>query len=65
LGRLNVHDNVRGRIRGRTAAAAARTEMVLLVDDVLTTGATMSAAAEALLTAGAADVSAYCLARVS
>jgi predicted amidophosphoribosyltransferase len=38
---------------------------VLLVDDVLTTGATMSAAAEALLAAGAASVSAYCLARVS
>ena len=38
---------------------------VLLVDDVLTTGATMSAAAEELLAAGAASVSAYCLARVS
>ena len=38
---------------------------VLLVDDVLTTGATMSAAAAALLAAGAASVSAYCLARVS
>ena len=38
---------------------------VLLVDDVLTTGATMSAAAAALLVAGAASVSAYCLARVS
>lgn len=51
-------------------AFAADTEMVagrhiLLIDDVLTTGATMSAAAETLLDAGAASVSAYCLARVT
>ncbi len=36
---------------------------ILLVDDVCTTGATLSAAAEALLTAGACSVSAYCVAR--
>lgn len=36
---------------------------VLLIDDVCTTGATLSAAATALLTAGAETVSAYCLAR--
>lgn len=36
---------------------------VLLVDDVCTTGATLAAAAEALLAAGATAVSAYCLAR--
>ena len=38
---------------------------ILLIDDVLTTGATMTAAAAALLAAGAVSVSAYCLARVS
>lgn len=37
---------------------------VLLVDDVFTTGATLSAAADALLAAGARAVSAYCLASV-
>ena len=36
---------------------------VLLIDDVYTTGATMSAAADALLASRAATVSAYCLAR--
>lgn len=37
---------------------------VLLVDDVFTTGATMTAAADALLAAGARVVSGYCLASV-
>jgi ComF family protein len=36
---------------------------ILLVDDVCTTGATLMAAAEVLLDAGAQTVSAYCLAR--
>lgn len=40
-----------------------RRQRVLLVDDVCTTGATLNAAAEALLAAGATSVSAYCLAR--
>jgi predicted amidophosphoribosyltransferase len=44
-----------GRVAGRS---------VLLVDDVFTTGATMAAAAQALLDAGARSVSGYCLARV-
>lgn len=38
---------------------------VLLVDDVYTTGATLAAAATALLEAGARSVSAYCLARAA
>lgn len=38
---------------------------VLLVDDVCTTGATLAAAANALLKAGAHSVSAYCLARAT
>lgn len=36
---------------------------VLLIDDVCTTGATMIAAAQALMTAGASSVSGYCVAR--
>lgn len=55
--------NVQGAFDAVPSEVAGR--VVLLVDDVLTTGATMSAAAEALLAAGAAAVSAYCLARVS
>lgn len=54
--------NVRGAFE---AGAAVAGRHVLLIDDVLTTGATMSAAAEALLAAGAAGVAAYCLARVN
>jgi ComF family protein len=38
---------------------------LLLVDDVCTTGSTLAAAAEALLAAGAATVSAYCVARAT
>lgn len=36
---------------------------ILLIDDVCTTGATLTSAAEALLEAGASVVSGYCLAR--
>lgn len=61
LGPEERHDNVRGAF---SAAAGVRDRHVLLIDDVLTTGATMRSAAEALLVAGAATVSAYCLARV-
>ena len=63
LGPAERHDNVRGAFAADIAAAGGRN--ILLVDDVLTTGATMTAAAEALLAAGAASVAAYCLARVS
>lgn len=38
---------------------------ILLIDDVCTTGATMSAATNALLAAGAYQVSGYCLARAT
>jgi predicted amidophosphoribosyltransferase len=37
---------------------------LLLIDDVRTTGATLNAAADVLLSAGAKSVSAYCLAGV-
>lgn len=62
LGPDERQDNVRGAFEADAAVVGGR--HILLIDDVLTTGATLSAAAGALLTAGAADVSAYCLARV-
>ena len=62
LGPEERHDNVRGAFAADDSFTGRR---VLLIDDVLTTGATMRAAAEALLAAGAASVSAYCLARVN
>lgn len=44
-------------------AQAVGDKDILLVDDVCTTGATLAAAAEVLLAAGAKSVSAYCVAR--
>lgn len=56
------HENVQGAFSAEPARVSGRS--VLLIDDVFTTGATMSAAAEALVAAGAVSVSGYCLARV-
>ena len=54
-------ENVRGAFRAR-AGAAVRGVRVLLIDDVLTTGATASSAAGALRDAGAAQVAVAVLA---
>jgi ComF family protein len=51
--------NVLGAFEGNRERV--RNRRVLLVDDVCTTGATLEAAARALLDAGALSVSAYCL----
>lgn len=54
-------ENVQAAFRAAPERVAGR--RILLIDDVFTTGATMTAAAQALLAAGAAGVSGYCLAR--
>lgn len=63
--------NARGRAANVAGAFAVlprrnhrvRQKRVLLVDDVMTTGATMAACARALLDAGASEVIAFCVAR--
>lgn len=52
---------LRGAFRARHRFAADTAPRVFLVDDVLTTGSTLEAAAEALLTAGAGEVVALTL----
>lgn len=57
--------NVRGAFRVRRShIGTIRDKRVLLIDDVLTTGATLEASARALRAAGARDVMALVLARV-
>lgn len=58
----NVADSIRMHPRRR---AIAEGKHVLLVDDVMTSGATLAAAAEACLAAGAAEISVLVLCRVA
>jgi ComF family protein len=65
LGREARHDNVKGAVAVRRAhRPLVRGKRVLLIDDVLTTGATAAVCARALLRAGAAGVDVLTLARV-
>lgn len=61
LGSRERLHNVRGAFRADRRKVTQK--RILLLDDVCTTGATLGAAAEALLDAGAQSVSAYVLAR--
>jgi ComF family protein len=61
LTKLERHNNVRGAFIANRSRV--KNHVVLLVDDVATTGSTLSSCAEALYAAGAQDVFAVTLAR--
>jgi ComF family protein len=65
MSRAQRADNVQGAFRVPEGIASVRGRRVLLVDDVLTTGATANAAARVLLRAGAAAVDLAVFARVA
>jgi predicted amidophosphoribosyltransferase len=58
------HGNVRGAFAPTTGCSRLRGRMVVLVDDVRTTGATLDACARVLLEGGVAEVRALTAARV-
>lgn len=63
--RLNAEERRKNVAQAFQVQANVQGLKILLIDDVCTTGATLDAAASALLAAGAEEVSAYCLARAS
>ena len=63
LGAGPRRDNLRGAFALRNARAAGRCRHVLLIDDVLTTGATVSALTEVFQVAGVPEVSVWTVAR--
>jgi ComF family protein len=65
LGRLARFRNVKGAIAVADRQATAVTNRrILLIDDVITTGATVESAAKALISAGARNVDVLALAKV-